>query len=308
MGERAPFVGAVLTGGSSTRMGRDKALLAFDGVPLASRVARVLRQAGAERVLAVGGDLDALRALGLEAVGEPRPGAGPLSGIAAALRAAGDGDVVVVLACDLLAASPVAVGAVVDALRAAAGAQVAVPVVDGRRQPLHAAWRPAALAAVEAGLASEDLAVRGVLAGLATVTVDDLDPAWFVNANTPADVEGAGVGHTGGMSDAPVPEIDVIALAERHASGAYVLDVRRPDEYEEGHVPGAALIPLDELATRHAELPADQPLLVICRSGARSAQAVQALLAAGYDATNVAGGTLAWIDAGQPVIEGPTPG
>ena len=87
---------------------------------------------------------------------------------------------------------------------------------------------------------------------LATVTVDDLDPAWFVNANTPADVEGAGVGHTGAMSDAPVPEIDVTGWRVSRRSGAYVLDVRQ-DEYEAGHVPGAALIPLDELATRHAE-------------------------------------------------------
>jgi rhodanese-related sulfurtransferase len=49
-------------------------------------------------------------------------------------------------------------------------------------------------------------------------------------------------------------------------------------------------------------------LLVICKSGGRSAAAVQALKGAGYDATNVAGGTMAWIDAGRPVVEGPTAG
>jgi len=110
------------------------------------------------------------------------------------------------------------------------------------------------------------------------------------------------------MTDAVVPEIDVDELARRRADGAFVLDVRRPDEYEAAHVPGAVLVPLDELAARQDELPADQPLLVICHSGARSATAVRALTQAGYDATNVAGGTKAWIEAGNPVADGPEAG
>ena len=104
-----------------------------------------------------------------------------------------------------------------------------------------------------------------------------------------------------------VPEIDVTELARRHADGAYVLDVRQPDEYEAAHVPGAVLVPLDQLEARQAEVPRDRPLLVICKSGARSAAAVRALAAAGYDATNVAGGTLAWIEAGNAVVEGSAP-
>jgi molybdopterin-guanine dinucleotide biosynthesis protein A len=288
-------------------MGRDKALVPIDGVPLAARVAAVLRRAGADPVLAVGGDLGGLRAAGLDAVADPHQGHGPLGGIATALTSLRDHDVVVVLACDLIAASAAAVGAVVDALRAAPGASVAVPVAGGRAQPLHAAWRPAARAAVEAGLASDDLAVRAVLAGLETVTVEGLDPAWFANANTPADVDSAALGHTGGMSDATVPEIDVAELARRRAEGAFVLDVRQQDEYDAGHVPGAVLVPLDQLEGRLGDLPDERPLLVICKSGGRSAAAVRALGAAGYDATNVAGGTMAWIEAGQPVIEGPTP-
>jgi rhodanese-related sulfurtransferase len=110
------------------------------------------------------------------------------------------------------------------------------------------------------------------------------------------------------MTDASVPEIDVAELARRHADGAYVLDVRQPDEYEAGHVPGAVLVPLGELGGRMGELPQDRPLLVICKSGGRSANAVQALTAAGYDATNIAGGTMAWIDAGHAVVEGPEAG
>jgi rhodanese-related sulfurtransferase len=110
------------------------------------------------------------------------------------------------------------------------------------------------------------------------------------------------------MTDASVPEIDVAELARRHAEGAYVLDVRQPDEYEAGHVAGAVLVPLGELESRLGEVPSDRPLLVICKSGGRSANAVKALTGAGYDATNVAGGTMAWIDAGHPVAEGPEAG
>jgi rhodanese-related sulfurtransferase len=110
------------------------------------------------------------------------------------------------------------------------------------------------------------------------------------------------------MTDSSVPEIDVAELARRHAEGAYVLDVRQPDEYEAGHVPGAVLVPLDQLEARRAEVPTDRPVLVICKSGGRSAKAVQHLAPLGVDATNVAGGTMAWIDAGNPVVEGPEAG
>ncbi len=184
----AEFAGAVLTGGASRRMGRDKALLPYRGTPLAARVAHALVLAGADPVVAVGGDLDGLRAAGLTAVDDPRQGEGPLAGIAAALRWVGDADIVVVLACDLPAASPIAVRAVADALAADPGALVAVPVAAGRIQPLHGAWRRGALPAVEAALAAGDGAVRFVLEALGARTVAGLDASWFANANHPADL------------------------------------------------------------------------------------------------------------------------
>jgi rhodanese-related sulfurtransferase len=104
-----------------------------------------------------------------------------------------------------------------------------------------------------------------------------------------------------------VPEIDVDELAERHGAGQVVLDVRNVDEWEEAHVPGVVLIPLGELVERVDEVPAEGQLPVICRSGARSAQAAEYLRAQGIDAVNVAGGTLAWIDAGFPVETGEAP-
>lgn len=104
-----------------------------------------------------------------------------------------------------------------------------------------------------------------------------------------------------------VPEIDVDALAERAGDGSVVLDVRNPDEYVEGHVPGAVLIPLPEVPDRLAEVPTDRPVLVICKSGGRSRTAAEHLLANGIDATNVAGGTLAWIASGRDVVHGDQP-
>ncbi len=97
------------------------------------------------------------------------------------------------------------------------------------------------------------------------------------------------------------------ALAEARANGAAVVDVRQPDEYEAGHVPGAVLLPLDQLPGRTDEVPRGQDLYVICQMGGRSAKAVAFLAGAGIPATNVAGGTKAWIEAGRPVVEGPDP-
>lgn len=101
-----------------------------------------------------------------------------------------------------------------------------------------------------------------------------------------------------------VPEVEVDVLARLHGGGATVIDVRQPEEYEAGHVPGATLVPLDELPDRVAEVPRSGPVYVICRSGGRSLRAAEFLLDRGVNATNVAGGTMAWIDAGHPVDTG----
>jgi thioredoxin 1 len=110
------------------------------------------------------------------------------------------------------------------------------------------------------------------------------------------------------MSDASQPlEVDLETFAAAHAAGATVLDVRNPDEYEEKHVPGAVLIPLGELAARTDEVPAGDPLYVICAAGGRSLTATKALVGAGYSAVSVAGGTNGWAAAGHPVVEGDSP-
>ena len=106
----------------------------------------------------------------------------------------------------------------------------------------------------------------------------------------------------------PPLEVDLDAFEAAHAAGAPVLDVRNPDEYETAHVPGAVLIPLDELAARQEEIPAGDPLYVICAVGGRSLTATKALVDAGHRVVSVAGGTNGWIERGGPVVTGAASG
>ena len=106
----------------------------------------------------------------------------------------------------------------------------------------------------------------------------------------------------------PVPEIDIDEFARRREQGAPVIDVREPDEYHQAHVPGATLIPLATVPDRLDDVPAERDVLVICKSGGRSMRAAEFLAANGISATNVAGGTMAWIDSGRPIAEGDEPG
>lgn len=101
------------------------------------------------------------------------------------------------------------------------------------------------------------------------------------------------------------PEVDLVAFAQAWEQGAAVLDVREPQEYVDGHVPGAKLIPLGQLGQRLQEVPDGRPLYVICATGGRSLAAATALLnQAGVDAVNVAGGTKGWIASGRDVVIG----
>lgn len=93
--------------------------------------------------------------------------------------------------------------------------------------------------------------------------------------------------------------ITVDDLAGR--TGGTLIDVREPDEFAAGRVPGARNIPLQQLRDRLTEVPANQPVAVICQSGRRSAQGAEVLAAAGIDAVTVDGGTAAWAKAGLPL-------
>lgn len=97
-------------------------------------------------------------------------------------------------------------------------------------------------------------------------------------------------------------EVSVAEAAKKRDAGAFILDVRTVEEWNDYHVPGSTLIPLAELGSRIGEVPKDQEVVVVCRSGNRSATGRDLLLKAGYpQVTSLAGGLQTWRNAGKPV-------
>ncbi|MFL6129565.1 MAG: rhodanese-like domain-containing protein [Mycobacteriales bacterium] len=86
------------------------------------------------------------------------------------------------------------------------------------------------------------------------------------------------------------------------ADGVTILDVREDDEWAVGHIAGSAHVPMSEIVLRVAEVPAADPLLVVCRVGARSAQVAAWLRGQGRDARNLAGGLVSWTAAGRSLV------
>ncbi len=105
------------------------------------------------------------------------------------------------------------------------------------------------------------------------------------------------------MSENATLEIDVDELAAMGENGILV-DVREPGEYLAGHLSGAALIPMSQLANRLGEIDKAAPVFVICASGNRSSAMTDLLRGAGYDAVSVAGGTGALARSGRPLEGG----
>ncbi len=100
------------------------------------------------------------------------------------------------------------------------------------------------------------------------------------------------------------PEVDVQTVAEvKDRDDVYVLDVREQWEYDEGHIPGVVLLPLTEVPSRLDEIPTDKTVIVTCRTGNRSGQAVDFLRQNGFDNVhNMSGGIVAWEQAGYEVV------
>ncbi len=99
-----------------------------------------------------------------------------------------------------------------------------------------------------------------------------------------------------------VPSVTVPELPAELPSDATLLDVREQDEWDAGHAPAAMHIPMGQLAERLGDLPADNDVYVICRSGGRSARVTAFLNANGWDARNVDGGMQSWESVGRPVV------
>jgi molybdenum cofactor guanylyltransferase len=285
-GRLAPFTGVVLTGGASRRFGRDKAVEPIDNIPMARRVLDALVAAGAASVVTVGGPD---REFGVRHVADLYPGEGPLGGLLSAFHAVAT-DVVFAAACDLPYLDSVTIRAVLSSLE---HVDAAVARTDGL-EPLCAAYRVSTCG--EAFQVAFHEGERSMMRALDRVRVHEVaiaDRERLRNVNMP--VDGSTALAWKAMS---ILEISVVELAARRAKGATLFDVREPHEWEEVRVPGAILIPLGTVPDALEAFPDEGDVLVICRSGARSMRACEWLAAQGRTPVNVAGGTLAWIDAG----------
>jgi rhodanese-related sulfurtransferase len=104
-----------------------------------------------------------------------------------------------------------------------------------------------------------------------------------------------------------ISEASVDELEAALQSGARLVDVREPDEYEAGHVPGAVLVPLATVPDSLDQFATDGPTYVICKSGARSYRACEFLADHGLEGINIEGGTMAWIISGRTTASGDQP-
>lgn len=186
--------GFVLAGGQSSRMGRDKALLELSGLPLVVRAARLVESAVGSAIVI--GHPETFRSLQLHAIADDWPGAGPLGGIATALRAS-EAPWNLIAACDL----PYLTKAWLEFLleqAVASPADAVVPMNERGAEPLCAMYHKRCESAVWLAL---DRGTRKVTDCLAGVHVEHLEPAaWkgfdsegllFKNINSPEDYEEA---------------------------------------------------------------------------------------------------------------------
>ena len=88
----------------------------------------------------------------------------------------------------------------------------------------------------------------------------------------------------------------------KRRSELHLLDVREQDEWDAGHIEGSQHIPLGELGARLAEVPTEQVVVAVCRSGSRSDRAVTGLRLSGFEAENLDGGVTAWSRAGLALV------
>jgi DMSO/TMAO reductase YedYZ molybdopterin-dependent catalytic subunit len=99
-----------------------------------------------------------------------------------------------------------------------------------------------------------------------------------------------------------MPEVGARAAKALVEAGALMLDVREPGEWQAGHAPEASLLPMGQVLEHRGEFPLDRRIVVVCRSGGRSAAVTESLRAWGFDAVNLSGGMCAWAAAGLPVV------
>ena len=98
------------------------------------------------------------------------------------------------------------------------------------------------------------------------------------------------------------PEITAAQAYAKYQQGAFFLDVRKQEEWDQYHIDGSTLIPLDQLQDRVNELPKDKDIVVVCRSGHRSQDGASVLQKAGFTRiSSMSGGLNAWTATGYPI-------
>lgn len=176
-------------------MGRPKAVLPIDGVPMGRWVVDALRAGGAETVIVVGGDPAWAATLGVAHRPDRWPGEGPLGGLATAVAEAGEDDIVVVAACDQPALTARVIASLVDRLDTDETVEACVTrTPDGRRQPFPSAWRAGGAgglcALVEDGARRADAALASV-----RVAVVDVAAEVIADVDRPGDLDVVHPGH-----------------------------------------------------------------------------------------------------------------
>ncbi len=303
------FAVAVLAGGSSRRMGRDKALLEIDGDAMVLRVVAAARASDAQETVVVGREPDLWP--NVSSIPDRFPGEGPLGGLVTALGHCGT-DLVVLMPCDLLYPSGAAVQIVVDELGSRPEVDVLVPLVRNRRQYVQAGFRRAALEHLEARFEAGSRSIHDGIVDLVVeeVPVDEAD--WFADADEPADLPVRSSQEDFRRTTLnSVPEQSIDELASALADGAPLLDVREVNEWLDERIEGGLHIPLGDVPDHvpeilaHIESAGGGDLWVVCASGGRSMTAADFLSSHGISAINVAGGTKAWVASGNPFATGP---
>jgi molybdopterin-guanine dinucleotide biosynthesis protein A len=172
-------------------MGRTKALIELDGVPMARRVADALALAGCGSVIAYGGDPVELEPLGMAVLADRHPGSGPLGGVLGALELFAESDLhiegVFVVACDLPALRSEDLAGMVDAVRRHPGVDVVV-ARTAQIEPACAIWNPSATERLREIFDSGERALHRAIEQLESFTVE-IEPGAMRNINTPDDLD-----------------------------------------------------------------------------------------------------------------------
>jgi molybdopterin-guanine dinucleotide biosynthesis protein A len=177
--------GFVLVGGKSSRMGRDKALLPWNGTTLAQHMAAIVAEAAGSATLI--GDPAHYGDLGLPVFADRMPGHGPVSGIVTAL-AVSPTEWALVSGCDMPALSSAALRLLIQAT-AGTDCRCVVPIGPSGPEPLCAVYHRSCLPAIEKAIAGGRFRMRDLVNDLGASFFTGIDPACFANLNTPADFE-----------------------------------------------------------------------------------------------------------------------